>query len=419
MKIMRWAAALAVAAMAVAVPSFVPTNDVVYAEGEDDAAKDPVRAAWAAYKPVVDEHDTKRAAIMEEYNKVAGNEDASKEDKVEATNKARAALSELGKEYRAKLGELRKTFTEEFEKVTEYTRYADNTEMLAFGLMNRGNTLRRDNPDEAMKFYELILKHCPKADEADTVRSYSIPEALEAKGDFEATLKRCNELLKETSEKYKPALLQRIGDYSAALGNLKAAVKAYEDGLALCEGELASGDPRNNAKRYLEIRNKLTGKDAPNVDSKVWLDGEAKSLAALKGNVVIIDFWATWCGPCRVAMPGLDKIYKENKDKGVNAIGLTRFYANGFLPNDSSNLSKGESVRGITEEGYLDHLKEFKKRSELSYPFVVGQKEDFEAYGVTGIPTMAIVNKEGKVAMLVVGSGNDALIEACVKNLIK
>jgi thiol-disulfide isomerase/thioredoxin len=356
---------------------------------------------------------------MEEYNKVAGNEYASKEYKVEATNKARAALSELGKEYRAKLGELRKTFTEEFEKVTEYTRYADNTEMLAFGLMNRGNTLRRDNPDEAMKFYELILKHCPKADEADTVRSYSIPEALEAKGDFEATLKRCNELLKETSEKYKPALLQRIGDYSAALGNLKAAVKAYEDGLALCEGELASGDPRNNAKRYLEIRNKLTGKDAPNVDSKVWLDGEAKSLAALKGNVVIIDFWATWCGPCRVAMPGLDKIYKENKDKGVIAIGLTRFYANGFLPNDSSNLSKGESVRGITEEGYLDHLKEFKKRSELSYPFVVGQKEDFEAYGVTGIPTMAIVNKEGKVAMLVVGSGNDALIEACVKNLIK
>jgi hypothetical protein len=52
----------------------------------------------------------------------------------------------LGKEYRAKLGELRQTYTEEFQKVTEYTRYADNTEMLSFGLMNRGTTLRRDNP---------------------------------------------------------------------------------------------------------------------------------------------------------------------------------------------------------------------------------------------------------------------------------
>ncbi len=419
MKIMRWAAAVAVAAMAVGVPSFVPTNDVVRAEGEDDASKDPVRSAWAAYKPVDAEHDAKRAAVIDEYNKINDDKDASREAKAEALTKARAALGELTKEYRPKLVELRKAFTDAFEKVTDFARYADSTEMLAYGLMSRANSLRRENPDEAMKFYELILKHCPKADEADTVRSYSIPEALEAKGDFEATLKRCRELLKETSDKYKPNLLQRIGDYSAALGDLKGAMKAYEDGLALCEGELASNDPRNNSKRYLEIRSKLTGKDAPNVDSKVWLDGEAKSLAAMKGNVVIIDFWATWCGPCRVAMPGLDKIYKENKDNNVVVIGLTRFYANGFLPNNSSNLSKGESVRGITEEGYLDHLKEFKKRSELSYPFVVGQKEDFDAYGVTGIPTMAIVNKEGKVAMLVVGSGNDALIEACVKNLIK
>jgi thiol-disulfide isomerase/thioredoxin len=161
------------------------------------------------------------------------------------------------------------------------------------------------------------------------------------------------------------------------------------------------------------------GQPAPNIDSKTWIDGEAKSLEALKGNVVILDFWATWCPPCRAAMPGLDKIYKDRKEKGVIALGITHFYANGFLPDDASNLQKGQSIKGIKEEEYVDHVTKFKEISGLSYPFVIGVDADFTNYGIRGIPQMVIVDKQGKVAMLVVGSGNDKLIETCVDNLLK
>jgi thiol-disulfide isomerase/thioredoxin len=412
MKTMRWAALFAIAAVFVAAPAMVGAE-------EGDAAKDAVVKAWEAYKTAQDDYDAKQAPIMEAYYKVQDNEASTDEEKKAAGKKANEAVGELRKESGKALGELRKAFTDEFAKVTDHARYADSPDMLAHGLRGQAAMKTRTNPDEAAKLYDLILKYCPKTDAADDVRSRIIPERFEKNGDFEGALKRSRELLEETGDKYKPALYINIGDYSAALGDAKAASKAYASGLALCEGDLAWNDPRRNTKRYVAIRAKFTGNDAPNVDSKTWLGGEAKSLADMKGSVVIIDFWATWCGPCRAAMPGIDKIYKENKDRGVVAIGLTRFYASGFMPNDSSNLNKGEPVKGITEETYLDHLKLFKERSSLSYPFVVGVEQDFKNYGVQGIPTMAIVNKEGKVAMIVVGSGNDALIETCVKNLLK
>ncbi len=414
MKIVRWAAALAVAAMIVASPAFLPTADVVRAESEDDVAKDPVIASWEAYQSAQADNTAKRREASAELRKVTANADATAAEKSAAQQKYRETLASLNKELEAP----RDAFYKQLA-AANLDKYADKTEMLETGLIGMGHAARQSAPADAVRHYEAFLKHCGNSDSADTVRANFLPMALAGTGNIEGAVKRCNELLESVGEQYKPTLLMRIGDYSAATGDLKAATKAYEKGLALCDGEFDRRDPRNGAKRYLGIRASLTGKDAPNVDSETWLGGEAQSLAEMKGKVVIIDFWATWCGPCRVAMPGLDHIYKENKDKGVVVIGLTRFYANGFLPNNSSNLSVGESVRGITEENYVAHLEEFKKRSELSYPFVVGQQADFAAYGVTGIPTMAIVNKEGKVAMIVVGAGNDALIEACVKNLIK
>jgi thiol-disulfide isomerase/thioredoxin len=412
MRIMQWALVAAFAVAGLIVPAMLPQADLVRAEGEDDATKDPVLAAWEAYKTARADANQQRTAALAEYRKVNSKEGATDEEKQAAMAKYREASEAAAKALEGP----ESAFYDQLSKV-KIEQYAEHTDMLETGLMGLANKKREEAPAEAAALYEELLKYCGSSRTATAVRTHYLPAALAGTGDLDKAIKRCNELIADVDDQNKPNLLIRIGDYSAASGDLKAAVKAYEKGLSMCEGELERGDPRINAKRYLELRAKLTGKDAPNVDSKTWLGGEARSLADLKGNVVIIDFWATWCGPCRVAMPGIDKIYKENKDKGVIAIGLTRFYANGFLPDDSSNLSKGESVRGITEETYVDHLQEFKKRSGLSYPFVVGQKEDFDAYGVTGIPTMAIVNKEGKIAMIVVGSGNDALIEACVNNL--
>ncbi|RLD12576.1 MAG: hypothetical protein DRI44_00095 [Chlamydiae bacterium] len=68
----------------------------------------------------------------------------------------------------------------------------------------------------------------------------------------------------------------------------------------------------------------LVGSDAPEINAKNWINaGENVSLEQFKNKVVVVEFWATWCPPCRKAIPHLVKLYNKNKDEGLIVIGLT------------------------------------------------------------------------------------------------
>lgn len=363
------------------------------------ASEDKVIAAWDKYQ-----------AAVKELNAVAAKIRAKELEGDAATEARNAAI--------AKRDATQKEFVELLRKA-DWASYAEsNGDMLDMGLVLLGGELTEEHPEEAVKALEAHLKLRPDSQYGMWVKLHYLPAALLATGDLDRTIKRLNELIAGADEKLKPSLQVKVADIYAAKGDLEAAIKGYNEVAKALEGmKFERNDQRARALSDAKMRAGLVGKDAPNVDSKVWVGGEATSLAGMKGKVVVIDFWATWCGPCRSAMPGIDKIVNANKDKGVVAIGLTRFYANGFMPKDSSDLHKGESVKGITEETYVEHLTQFKKNSGISYPFVVGAAEDFKAYGVSGIPHIVIVNQQGKVAMVAVGSGNDALIKACVESL--
>ena len=106
------------------------------------------------------------------------------------------------------------------------------------------------------------------------------------------------------------------------------------------------------------------------------LSGEQVNLANLKGKVVLIDFWASWCGPCRRAMPDLVETYKQYHDKGFEIIGIN-------LDKDKSQLEKYMQEMGITWQQYFDGL--------------VWNNKIARRFGIRGIPHIVLVDKNGVV----------------------
>ncbi len=106
------------------------------------------------------------------------------------------------------------------------------------------------------------------------------------------------------------------------------------------------------------------------------LSGGQVNLASLRGKVVLIDFWATWCGPCRRVMPDLVETYKQYHDRGFEIIGIS-------LDKDKSQLEKYMQETGITWQQYYDGL--------------VWDNKIAGRFGVRGIPHIVLVDKNGAV----------------------
>lgn len=109
--------------------------------------------------------------------------------------------------------------------------------------------------------------------------------------------------------------------------------------------------------------------------------GSAVDMKGLKGKVVVIDFWATWCGPCVAEMPRMKELYGKYKDQGVEFIGVS--------------LDQPE------EDGGLDALKKFVAEKEVPWPQYYqgkGWESDFSrSWGINAIPAMFVVDQEGNL----------------------
>jgi len=111
------------------------------------------------------------------------------------------------------------------------------------------------------------------------------------------------------------------------------------------------------------------------------IKGTEVSMKALKGKVVVVDFWATWCGPCVAEMPKMKTLYSEYKDKGVVFIGV--------------------SLDAPKDQGGLDKLKAFVAEKEIAWPQYYqgnGWQSDFSSsWGINSIPAVFIIDTEGKL----------------------
>ncbi len=324
--------------------------------------------------------------------------------------------SDEGKQLSAKLADMRKQaepLQAKFEKAFKAADWkafdvTKDAKLLQDGLL----PIAMDShaPKEAVAAGKHFLEAFGKEPMATSIRSNALPMAYLALGDVAEATKALEEGIASAEGGSKARMLLTLGDIIAASGDAAGAAKKYGEADAI-------GD--ENTKRYVTLRKELIGKPAPDIDSKTWFGGEAKPLSAMKGKVVLVDFWATWCGPCRRVMPALNEMYNAHHKDGLEVIGVTRFYANGYMPaNKEQMLTGGESVKGLTEANFGEHVTTFKKNTGIDYPFVVGVEQNFKDYHVPGIPTLAVVGPDGNIALITVGAGSEGLLQFAVKKLL-
>jgi cytochrome c biogenesis protein CcmG/thiol:disulfide interchange protein DsbE len=109
------------------------------------------------------------------------------------------------------------------------------------------------------------------------------------------------------------------------------------------------------------------------------VNGRTVKSSDFDGKIVLLNFWATWCPPCREEIPTFNDLYKANKDRGLVIVGVA-----------------------MDEEG-ASVVSEFMKKKPMDYPVVIGEQKLLDTFGIQVIPTTFVIDRQGKTVATQVG----------------
>lgn len=136
-------------------------------------------------------------------------------------------------------------------------------------------------------------------------------------------------------------------------------------------------------------------KTAPDFELKD-VNGKSVRLSDFKGKVVVLDFWATWCGPCKIEIPWFVEFERKYKDRGFAVLGVSE-----------------------DEDGWTS-VKPFVKEVGINYRVVIGNDRTTESYGgIEGLPTTFVIDRDGKIAAVHVGLAAKQDFEDAIEKLLQ
>ncbi|HMJ25927.1 MAG TPA: TlpA disulfide reductase family protein [Pyrinomonadaceae bacterium] len=175
----------------------------------------------------------------------------------------------------------------------------------------------------------------------------------------------------------------------------------------------ATGTPsqkRAATSGYLQIRDRATqigliGQTAPEISIETWINGEPVLLEDLRGRVVLLEFWATWCKPCQEMFPKLKQLHQEAASSGLEIVAITRHY-----------MAYGGTPESMQEE--LQLMQATVSQHGVSFRVGVATDEGLQAtYGANGLPTAILIDRRGVVRYAGPGGedrGFDTTLQQCL-----